>query len=111
HDGPQRLQPGAIRHVNVHQHDVGLKLPRHADSLPPGGRLTHHAHEVRARLHQAHHPLPEQTVIVGNEHAEWFRFHGSPLYQSCMRGSHTSTRVPCPGLDVIVRPPPTLSAP
>ena len=70
-DGAGRLDPVAARHVQVHQHDVGLQVERPCDGRVAVDGLTHELEAVDGR-EQGSDAFAEVGRVVGNQDAQRF---------------------------------------
>jgi len=80
-DLPAGLDPGATRHPDIHDHDMGMQ-PRH--SLDHGVGVPGLADHVEAglRLQETPEAEPDQLVIVAEEDPDRFGvFHAPEVYQ------------------------------
>src|SRR5690606_24110807 len=104
-DLPGRLDAVAVRHLDIHQDDIGLTLPRQGEGLIAIGCAGNNL-QIGARVEQRFQSLAKQGVIV-NQH-DTQRFHYLHLVPA--REIPTMTRVPLPGSESISSVPPRLSA-
>ena len=63
----RRLESVHVGHADVHEDDVGQFAPGVLDRLPPGTRFAHDLEVVGLREHRGD-PLPNELVIVDEEH-------------------------------------------
>jgi hypothetical protein len=59
----QRIQPVHLRHLQVHQSDVGPVRPELLDRFAAIGSFGHQGH-VRLCRQQRRNPVPEQGVVI-----------------------------------------------
>jgi hypothetical protein len=62
-DAPDRRYAASIRHLEVHQDELGLQILNESFGFAPCLRLTHPRH-FRKRLQERYEALPEKRVIV-----------------------------------------------
>lgn len=74
HNLARGLNAVHVRHVQVHEDDVGLLPLRHAYGLLAAGRLTDQLN-VRNCLQQRLQPRPRGRRIVGDEEMDDVAFH------------------------------------
>src|SRR5918998_6635781 len=103
-DLARRLYAVLVRHVEVHQDHVGTQLPREPHGLIPIRGLPHHLGSPYG-VEQPVHPVPEEGVVVGDEHPD--DAHPPPPEG---HGSSARTTVPPPDDDPISSVPPSSSA-
>ena len=102
HDLAGRRDPVELRHLQVHQDDVGAEPPGQVDGLSAVGRLADHV-DVRLAGEQLLQAGPEHRVVVHDQHADGVGHRGSPATWTAIR-----TIVPTPSVDSTrTRPPPS----
>ena len=99
HAGGQ-LQPVQHRHADVGHHDVGVQFPdlfqRFAAVAGGAGQFI----AQRGPVQHAAHADEHQRLVVHKKDAD----HVSSPFCSGSPGSRTSTVVPCPGVERMLRP-------
>src|SRR5262249_9004742 len=98
-DESRRGEPVEVGHPDVHQYDVGARLPGKLHRLPAGGRLADHL-EIGCRVDEYRETLAYQRLVVGEEYPDG---HAVPPGT----GRVASTRNPPPGRGPARNPPPT----
>ena len=74
--------PLTRRHAHVHEHDVGQQLGRLLDRLHPVARLADDREIGRGPQHRDQ-AVPEQRVVVDDQHANRRRFVADNVHRSC----------------------------
>ena len=69
---PARLDAAALRHPDVHEHDVGQRLAGHGHRLGPVARLPDQI-DVVLFLQDHLQAAPEQRMIIGDQHPDGLR--------------------------------------
>jgi hypothetical protein len=75
-DAAGGLDPVAAGHADVHQDDVGAQFPREPHGLGTGSGLARDREPGR-RLDQRAQAVPDERLVVGEEHPD-----GGPVHES-----------------------------
>ena len=97
-DQPRRSQPVTTGHADVHQDHIGAQRPRLRGRLPPIARRPRDLDAVG--LQQVGQPFQQEPMVVHEQHSH------NPSSQVGRIGARSTTCVPAPGADWIVRRPP-----
>ena len=92
------LDPVAVRHPEVHQHDVWPQLDRQRECLVAIGCRAHHL-DAREQPEQGAESLADHALVIGHQDADG----------AVHAGTHSSTRNPLP-VGPAVSVPPSSSA-
>src|SRR5271165_461100 len=65
-DSNECLDPIHLRHLQIHQRDVGMEHPELLDGLATVGRLTDHNH-VRLNANQSRYSVANQCMVVNRK--------------------------------------------